>query len=170
MPRIKILDAGFVTAINMYAPIVNPIIVGANTLGRILNEGHRVVEYNEEGRGVVLTLDNYRDPNRFTTPKEIEAKKAAEPVSNPTIPTTEIDTQAAVFTGYTKNTVMDLEPAKAPAAEATSIASTEEDATKPVATEEPKLTKAQRKALAKAKREEEAAKAAEATAEETVSE
>lgn len=155
MARIAILDAGFVSAINMYAPVVNPIIVSGNTVGKILREGHRVVEYNKNDKSILLTLDNYNDPHRFDDPVEIAKQEAAIPVVNAEVPNTEIDTQAATFTGYTKNTIMDMEPAKAPAsAEAET-------------TTEPKLTKAQRKALAKAKREEEAAKAVEVTTEDT---
>ena len=152
MPKIKILSAGYVSALRMYAPIVNPVIVPASAIGSMLREKHRVIEYNDKGKGVLLTLENYRDPHRFDEPKK-EEPKVEKPVENPYGNDVSIDTDVAVFSGYTKNTSMitDMEPPKA-----STSAEVESSA---------KLTRAQRKALAKAKREEEAAKA---TAESTV--
>ena len=146
MPKIKILSAGYVSALKMYAPIVNPVIVPSSSIPSILRERHKVIEYNSKGKALLLTMDNYSDPHRFDEPKveTQEEKPAADvPVENPYGNDVTIDTEAAVFTGYTANTVMEVEPPKVPATETT------------------KLTKAQRRALAKAKREEEAAKAAE---------
>lgn len=154
MPTIKILDAGFVNALKMYAPIVNPITVPTGTVRSIIREGHRVIEYNERGKGVVLTLENYMDPHRFDEPKKEEEKPVETPVTNPYGKDVSIDTEAAVFTGYTKNTAMEMEPPKAPA--------TAETATEATSEYPAKLTKAQKKAIAKARREEEAAKAVEA--------
>ena len=151
MPKIKILDAGYVSALKMYAPIVNPVIVSSSAIPGILRENHKVIEYNDKGKAVLLTAKNYNDPNRFDEPKKEEAPAAnvAEtPVVNPYGNNVAIDTEAPVFTGYTKNTVMEFDPPKAAAAAET------------VAESGTKLTKAQKKALAKAKREEEAAKAA----------
>lgn len=147
MPKIKILSAGYVSALKMYAPIVNPVIVAPSAIPGILRERHKVIEYNANGKALLLTLDNYSDPHRFDEPK-VETKEEQHeevPAENPYGKEVEIDTEAAVFTGYTANTVMEVEPPKVPATETT------------------KLTKAQRRALAKAKREEEAAKASEET-------
>ena len=152
MPKIKILDAGYVSALRMYAPIVNPVIVPASTIPSILRENHRVIEYNDRGKAVLLTAKNYSDPHRFDDPKKEEEKPVETPVTNPYGKEVSIDTEAPVFTGYTKNTVMEMDPPKAAAATETATASGA------------KLTKAQKKAIARAKREEEAAKAASETA------
>ena len=158
MPKIKILDAGYVSALRMYAPIVNPVIGPASTIPSILRENHRVIEYNDRGKAVLLTAKNYSDPHRFDDPKKEEEKPVETPVTNPYGKEVSIDTEAPVFTGYTKNTVMEMDPPKAAAATETAAASGA------------KLTKAQKKAIARAKREEEAAKAAaETPVEETAS-
>lgn len=167
MPKIKILDAGYVGALKMYAPIVNPIIVPASSIHGILREGHKVVEYNDRGKGVVLTLSNFANPNRFDEPKTEEPANTVTdaPVENPYGKDVAIDTEAPVFTGYTKNSVIEFDPPKAKvAADAATVTPVVEEAPVADTVAEPapevRLTKAQKKALAKAKREEEAAKAA----------
>ena len=107
--KIKVIDSRFISAIRSYGPMLNPSYMDESTVKKLLNEGHILQELDSQGRCIILTQDNFNDPNRFS-PRVISATNSVDnDVENSNYgKNAAIETEAATFTGYTTKTAINV--------------------------------------------------------------
>lgn len=89
--RIKVMDATYISPLQMYGPIVSPMNISEGIAYDLVRKLYTVIEVSPTNKELKLTVMNFYNPDRFGEPvaetiKKIEAPKAEKPVVMATKP------------------------------------------------------------------------------------
>ncbi len=81
--RIKVMDATYISPLQMYGPLVQPMTINEGIVYDLVRKLYHVVEINSDKKEVRLSIMNFNDPNRFggeapTVQKHIPTAKAVQ--------------------------------------------------------------------------------------------
>lgn len=63
--RIKVMDATYISPLQMYGPLVQPMTINEGIAYDLVRKLYHVVEINSDKKEVKLSIMNFNDPNRF---------------------------------------------------------------------------------------------------------
>lgn len=63
--RIKVMDATYISPLQMYGPLVQPMTINEGIVYDLVRKLYHVVEINSDKKEVKLSIMNFNDPNRF---------------------------------------------------------------------------------------------------------
>lgn len=100
--RIKVMDATYISPLQMYGPIVSPMNISEGIAYDLVRKLYTVIEVSPTNKELKLTILNFHNPDRFGEPvaetiKKTEAPKVEKPVVMATKPEVKKEAPAPVI-------------------------------------------------------------------------